>query len=170
MSVIADGFEIGNITLASKYCMTKTEMEALGSASGYPDVFPVWCTTDDKLYVYYKKTDGTANIASVSDITSSSTAAVWYPSIDTSTNIITWTLQPATATAPTAVTLTGAKGDSAYTTWLGLGNTGTEQDFINSLKGDFSTITDTDVATLKTKLGLDTALTEINALLTELNS
>ena len=30
---------------------------------------------------------------------------------------------------------TGADGKSAYEIWLDLGNTGTEQDFINSLQG-----------------------------------
>ena len=31
--------------------------------------------------------------------------------------------------------LTGATGDSAYEEWIALGNIGTPQDFINSLKG-----------------------------------
>ena len=30
----------------------------------------------------------------------------------------------------------GEDGKSAYEIWLGLGNTGSEQDFINSLKGE----------------------------------
>lgn len=39
-------------------------------------------------------------------------------------------------TITTSGFLTGPQGDSAYQTWLKLGNTGTQQDFINSLVPD----------------------------------
>lgn len=41
----------------------------------------------------------------------------------------------------------GKTGDSAYEDWLNLGNTGTEQDFIDSLKGDKGDAFDTAPST-----------------------
>src|SRR5574343_502247 len=155
MSMIADGFKIGSITIAKKYVMTKAEMEALGDGTGYPDVFPIWCTDDDCLYIFYRTTSNVANIVNYNNIGTSATVPVLYPSIDTSTYTISWSVKSLTDAVPDPVVLKSAPGDSAYATWKSLGNTGTEQDFMNSIFNP-SLLTDASVATLKTKLGLDT--------------
>lgn len=169
MSVIAKGFKIGSITLSEDYCMTATEMKALGSASGYPDVFPIWCTTDNKLYIYYKETDGTANIVDASTTTASTKAAYCKPTYDSATNTLSWTIEEVTGTAPDSMVLSGLNGKSAYEEWVAQGNTGTEADFLNSLKMTASNLSDSDITTLKSKLGITDALTEISTILNDIN-
>ena len=65
MSIIAEGFNIGNMNLSSKYCLTREEIEKIGEGEGYPDVFPIWCTDEDALYIFYRTTDGVPNIAKI---------------------------------------------------------------------------------------------------------
>jgi hypothetical protein len=172
MSMISDGFKIGSVAIAKKYTMTKAEMGALGDGTGYPDVFPIWCTDDDSLYIFYRTVDGVAKIASASNIGTSATVPVLYPTINTSTYTISWSVKSLTDAVPDPVVLKSAPGDSAYDVWKAQGNTGTEQDFLNSIFNP-SLLTDTSVATLKTKLGLDTLETEladINTLLAKINA
>lgn len=173
MSVISDGFKLGNIVLAKKYTMTRTEMETIGEGTGFPDVFPIWCTDDNCLYIFYKTIDGTANIANYNDLIPSESAVCLYPTINPETSEISWEFKTLTDQVPDPVTLQGAPGKSSYQTWLDLGNTGTEQEFIDSLRGNFSDITDADIAVLKTKLGFDTleaTIADINTLLDDINS
>ena len=173
MSVIAEGFKIGNLTLSKKYTMTRLEMENIGAGEDYPDIFPIWCTDDNCLYIFYKTaTDGTANIANINSLIESKTAVVLYPIINEETSELSWEFKTIDSNVPDPVILKGQEGKSAYQTWLELGNIGTEQDFINSLKGDFSTMTESDIESLKVALGFDKleqAITDINTLLDEIN-
>lgn len=172
MSVIAEGFKIGNLTLSKKYTMTKTEMESIGAGEEYPDIFPIWCTDDNCLYIFYKTTDGTANIADINSLVKSDTAVVLYPTVNEETSELSWEFKTIDSEVPNPVVLKGTAGKSAYETWLELGNTGTEQEFINSLKGDFSTMTDSDIEKLKVALGFDKleqTITDINNLIDEIN-
>lgn len=57
-----------------------------------------------------------------------------YPIIDSGGNI-SWKIVNEIENIPETVNLKGPQGESAYETWLQLGNSGTEQDFINSLRG-----------------------------------
>ena len=172
MSVIAEGFKIGNLTLSKKYTMTKLEMESIGAGEDYPDVFPIWCTDDNCLYIFYKTTDDKANIANINSLVPSDTAVVLYPTVNEETSELSWEFKTIDSTVPDPVVLKGKAGDSSYQTWLNLGNVGTEQDFINSLKGDFSTMTDSDIDKLKVALGFDKleqTIVDINTLLDEIN-
>lgn len=174
MSVITDGFKIGSITLSSKYCKTKAEITALASAtdlSSYPDVFPIWCTDDDSLYIMYKSTNGTATITNIDDVAASTSVMIYYPTLNTTTNVLSWALKELQGTTtPDPVTLVGKQGASAYDVWVARGNTGTEDDFLASLRWKFDELTDTELTTLKTSLGLDTALTTMNTLIDKINN
>ena len=172
MSIIAEGFKIGNLTLSKKHTMTRLEMESIGAGDDYPDVFPIWCTDDNCLYIFYKTTNGTANIANINSLVESDTTVVLYPTVNEETSELSWEFKTIDSQVPDPVVLKGQAGKSAYQIWLELGNIGTEQDFINSLKGDFSTMTESDIESLKVALGFDKleqTITDINTLLDEIN-
>lgn len=165
MSVLSEGFKFGNITINKDYIKTKSEIETLGDAEGYPDVFPIWCIDEETLYIFYRSTNGTANVVNYNNIINSSIKAVMYPIINPDTNEISWEIRELTSDVPDPVILTGNPGKSAYEVWLELGNTGTETDFFNSLCPDFSTISTDQVNVLKERLGL----TDLEAAITSMN-
>jgi len=156
MSVLSEGFKFGNITISKKYILSKSEIETLGDAAGYPDVFPIWCKDDGNLYIFYRSTDGVPNVADYTQINYSGSKPVLFPVIDPNTNEISWEIRELTSEVPDPVVLTGNPGKSAYEVWKELGNTGTEQDFFNSLAPDFNTINADQIEALKSRLGLDT--------------
>ena len=186
MSVIAEGFNIGNINLSSKYCMTQAQIDAIGEGEGYPDVFPIWNVDNEKLYIFYRTTEGVPNICRIDEVPGSIEVPVLYPTIDPETNILTWEIRELTSEVPDPVTLMGgqdgkdgedgapgANGKSAYEIWLELGNEGTEDDFIDSLKGekgdtgdatDISSWTDAQVRQLKERMGIPEILDAIDNL------
>lgn len=173
MGVIAQGIKFGSLTIDKRYIMTTTEMEHIGDAEGYPDVFPIWCTDDNKVYMYYKSDSetGQAKIVDIETIINPTGVVVLYPTV-TESGTISWQYREMDGTVPETVTITPQKGDSAYQTWLDLGNTGTEADFIASLKGDVSDITEEDVAYLKEALGIneiERQITAMSALLDVIN-
>lgn len=165
MSVLSEGFKFGNITINKKYILSKSEIETLGDAAGYPDVFPIWCKDDENLYIFYRSTDGKPNVANYSDIKYSFSEKVMYPKIDPNTNQISWEIRELTSEVPDPVTITGLPGKSAYEVWKELGNTGSEEDFFNSLAPDFNTISADQIEALKNRLGLtnlESAIASIN--------
>ena len=157
MSVITTGIRIGTFTLEKEYIKTTAEIQNLGAAEGYPDVFPIWNTDDGRIYIFYKTEDGKANITDLENITKSNETAVLYPVIDQETNQIRWEIRTLTDEVPEPVILKAEKGDqgkSAYQTWLDLGNAGTEQDFIDSCMPDFNNLSAAQIDNLKGVLGL----------------
>ena len=170
MSILSEGFKFGNININKEFIMTKTEMETLGNADGYPDVFPIWCKDDRCLYIFYRSTDGIPNIVNYSNLITSHQTAVMYPMLNPDTNEISWEIRELTDEVPDPVVLNGAPGKSAYEVWLEIGNEGSEQDFLNSLKPDLSTLNNEQINSLKTQLGLDTLEESINALNKSLNN
>lgn len=165
MSVLSEGFKFGNITINKKYILSKSEIETLGDAAGYPDVFPIWCKEDGNLYIFYRSTDGKPNVANYKDINYSYIEKIMYPIVNPDTNSISWEIRELTSEVPDPVTLTGNPGKSAYEVWLELGNTGTEEDFFNSLAPDFNTINTDQIEALKNRLGLtnlENAVASIN--------
>ena len=179
MSVIANGIKFGNISIDQNYTMTKLEMQNLGDAEGYPDIFPIWCSDEKQLYIYYKTTDGVPNIANYTDITATGEHTILFPTINQATNEISWEIKELTDEVPDPVTLVGlngedgADGKSAYDIWLENGNVGTEQDFLNSLKPDLTNLSDAQISAFKSALGIDTiesTLSNISDILDELLS
>lgn len=168
MSVITSGFKIGSFTLEKEYIMTTAEIQNLGDAEGYPDVFPIWNTDDGTFYIFYRTTDGTPNITNLEKITASTELPVLYPVVNSETNEIKWEIRTLTDSVPDPVFLKAEKGEpgkSAYQSWLDLGNVGTEQDFINSCIPDMSNLSEDQVSNLKNVLGL----TEIEEGITSIN-
>lgn len=165
MSVISNGFKFGNITIDKNYTMTRAEMETLGDAEGYPDVFPIWCTDDNSLYIFYKDTNGVANIANSNKIINSGIQMLLYPIIDSETNELSWELREVNGDIPESVILEGNRGKSTYEIWLEQGNDGTEQDFLNSQIPDMNNLSETQISNLKTALGIN----EIEDMITSLN-
>lgn len=173
MSIISEGFKFGNIVISKKYTMTRTEMETIGEGTDYPDIFPIWCTDDNCLYIFYKTTNGQANIANIDSLVKSDNAVCLFPTINPDTSEISWEFKTLTNEVPEPVKLQGVPGDSAYDIWLKVGNTGTEEDFLRSLRGNFLEITPEEIDNLKTVLGLDiieSTIVEINTLLDDINS
>lgn len=157
MSVITNGIRIGTFTLKKEYIKTTAEIQNLGEAVGYPDVFPILNSDDGKFYLFYKTEDGKVNVTDFEKVTQSMEAPVMYPVVDGDTNEIKWEIRTLTNEVPEPVILKAEKGDtgkSAYQTWLDLGNAGSEQDFINSCMPDMSNLSETQIESLKTVLGL----------------
>lgn len=168
MSVISKGISFGNMVVNSDYIMTRSQIQGLEDAEGYPELFPIWCSDDNKLYIYYKTENGVPKIAAYDEIITDSTNTCFYPTVDPETNQISWTIRQLTGEVPAPVTLTGEKGDSAYEVWINEGNEGSQSDFLASLVPDMSNLTESQIAGLKTALGLDdidTALAAINSTL-----
>lgn len=156
MSLIAEGFQFGNIIINKDFIKTKSEIETLGDAEGYPDVFPIWCKDDNNIYIYYKLAeDGSPKVVNLTDLLKSSNKAVFYPIIDSKTNELSWEIRELTSEVPEPVILTGKAGKSAYEVWKDLGNDGTEQDFLNSLVPDLTNLNQMQITVLKTQLGID---------------
>lgn len=173
MSVLSEGFKFGNITISKKYIMSKSEIETLGDAAGFPDVFPIWCKDDGNLYIFYRSTNGKPNVADYGSINYSFTEKIMFPKINPDTNQISWEIRELTSEVPDPVILTGVPGKSAYEVWKDLGNTGTERDFFNSLAPDFNTISASQVEALKNRLGLtnlESAVAAINSSLDDIIS
>lgn len=165
MSVIANGLKFGNISIDKKYVMTRSEMETLGDATEYPDIFPIWCTDDNSLYIFYKTTDGTPNIKNFNQLTNTGVQMVVYPTIDEATNELSWSLKEVNGEVPDPVILKGNDGDSAYDVWLSLGNTGTKEDFLQSLVPDLNNLTEAQITNLKNVLGI----TQIENTISDMN-
>ncbi len=168
--IISNAITFGTMVVDNKYVMTMSEIENLGDATGFPDIFPIWCTDNNTIYIFFKTTDGN-RIATLESLVATSDKAVWYPLVDGATNVISWEPRVLSNVAPDPVTLTGFNGKSAYQIWLDLGNDGSEQDFIDSLKPDISSLSDEQIEVLKQKLGLEEiedAIININAALNEL--
>ena len=64
------------------------------------------------------------------------------------------------------VILKGNDGDSAYDVWLSLGNTGTKEEFLQSLVPDLNNLTETQITNLKDVLGI----TQIENTISEMNN
>lgn len=167
--IISNAITFGTMVVDTKYVMTMEEIEHLGDATGFPDIFPIWCTTNNTIYIFFKTTDGN-RIATLNSLVATSDKAVWYPLVDGETNIISWEPRILSDVAPDPVTLTGFNGKSAYQIWLDLGNTGSEQDFIDSLQPSITDMTDEQIAELKVKLGLDDIESTLASLNTMLNN
>ena len=168
MSVIANGIRIGTFTLKKEYIKTTAEIQNIGAAEGYPDVFPILNSDDGKFYLFYKTEDGKVNNTDFEKVTESIEAPVMYPIVDSETNQIRWEVRELTGEVPEPVILKAEKGDpgkSAYQTWLDLGNAGSEADFINSYTPDMSNLSEAQIDNLKTVLGLkdlEQSITAIN--------
>ena len=168
MSVITNGIRIGTFTLKKEYIKTTAEIQNLGEAEGYPDVFPILNSDDGKFYLFYKTEDGKVNITDFEKVTESTETPVMYPVVDSETNQIRWEVRELTGEVPEPVILKAEKGDpgkSAYQTWLDLGNAGSEADFINSYTPDMSNLSEAQIDNLKTVLGLkdlEQSITAIN--------
>lgn len=165
MSVISNAFKIGNLSIDKRYTLSKAEIESLGDAAGYPDVFPIWCKDTNELYVFYRTTDGVPNVANFNKLVNTGVQLIVYPNINKDTSEISWEIKEIDGTVPEPVTLVGKQGKSAYETWKELGNTGTKQDFINNLI-DLTNLTNEQVDSLKTVLGIN----DINTKLDEINN
>ena len=168
MSVITNGIRIGTFTLKKEYIKTTAEIQNLGAAEGYPDVFPILNPDDGKFYLFYKTEDGKVNITDFEKVTQSIETPVMYPVVDSETNLISWEVKTLTDEVPEPVILKAEKGEvgkSAYQSWLDLGNVGTEQDFINSCTPDMSNLSEAQIDNLKAVLGLkdlEDSITSLN--------
>lgn len=163
--IISNAITFGTMVVDTKYVMSMNEIEHIGEATGYPDIFPIWCTDNNTIYIFFKTTDGN-RIATLESLVATSDKAVWYPLVNGQTNVISWEPRILSSDAPDPVTLTGFDGKSAYQIWLDLGNDGSEQDFIDSLQPDMEDLSDDQIAVLKQKLGLDdieASIANINA-------
>lgn len=163
-NIITNAIKFGTIVMDPKYVKTLEEIEHMGEATGYPDIFPMWCTTNNTIYIMCKTDDGNY-IATLESMVATTDKAVWYPIVNPATNLISWEARILSTDAPPAVTLSGFNGKSAYQIWLDQGNTGTEQDFLNSLVPDLNYLTPTQISNLKYQLGIndiEAALDSIN--------
>ena len=160
--IISNAITFGTMVVDTKYVMTMDEIEHIGEATGYPDIFPIWCTDNNTIYIFFKTTDGN-RIATLDSLVATSDKAVWYPLVNGQTNVISWEPRILSNVAPEPVTLTGFNGKSAYQIWLDQGNVGSEQDFLD--------MSDEQIEELKQRLGLvemEQALENLNAALYEI--
>ena len=167
--IISNAVKFGSIVMDPKYVKTWDQIQHMGDATEYPTIFPMWCTTDDTLYIFCKTDDGNV-VASLQSLVATTDKAVWYPIIDSS-NKITWEARVLSTDAPQPVTLTGLDGKSAYQIWLEQGHSGTEQDFLNSLVPDLTHLNNIQIAALREQLGindLENALVNINQALADI--
>ena len=132
MSLLSNTFKLGTITLDKNYCMTAEEMKNM-DASLYPKVFPIWCTTDNCLYIMYKQNDGSVRTENLKEMDWTDNPAVLYPVIDV-TGKLTWQLKY--LSSEEEIPEVNIFGKSAYEIWKDLGNEGTEEDFIEAIKGE----------------------------------
>lgn len=168
--IISRAITFGTMVVDTKYVMTMNEIEHIGDATGYPDIFPIWCTDNNTIYIFFKTDDGN-RIATLESLVATSDKAVWYPIVNGQTNVISWEPRILSDVAPDPVTLTGFNGKSAYQIWLDQGNTGSEQDFLDSLQPSISDMTDEQVEELKERLGLnemEETLNQMNEMLNNL--
>lgn len=168
--IISNAITFGTMVVDTKYVMTMDEIEHIGEATGYPDIFPIWCTDNNTIYIFFKTTDGN-RIATLDSLVATSDKAVWYPLVNGQTNVISWEPRILSNVAPEPVTLTGFNGKSAYQIWLDQGNVGSEQDFLDSLQPEISDMSDEQIEELKQRLGLvemEQALENLNAALYEI--
>ena len=134
MSLLSNSFKLGSISVDKNYCMTADEMKNI-DASLYPAVFPIWCTTDNSLYLMYKDDNGKINIQDLGEMEWTNNPVVLYPTI-TAEGKLTWSLNYLSDEELKDLPETDIKGKSAYEIWKDLGNEGTEADFIAALKGE----------------------------------
>lgn len=168
--IISNAITFGTMVVDTKYVMTMDEIEHIGEATGYPDIFPIWCTDNNTIYIFFKTTDGN-RIATLDSLVATSDKAVWYPLVNGQTNVISWEPRILSNVAPEPVTLTGFNGKSAYQIWLDQGNVGSEQDFLDSLQPEISDMSEEQIEELKQRLGLvemEQALENLNAALYEI--
>ena len=145
--IISNAITFGTMVVDTKYVMTMDEIEHIGEATGYPDIFPIWCTDNNTIYIFFKTTDGN-RIATLDSLVATSDKAVWYPLVNGQTNVISWEPRILSNVAPEPVTLTGFNGKSAYQIWLDQGNVGSEQDFLDSLQPEISDMSDEQIEEL----------------------
>ena len=130
MSLLSNSFKFGKITIDKNYCMTNDEIKNI-DPSLYPNVFPIWNTDDNCLYMMYKQDNGEIRLSSLKNMEWTDNPAILYPTI--SNGILTWELRYLSASEE--IPEVNITGKSAYEVWKDLGNEGSEEDFINSLKG-----------------------------------
>lgn len=168
--IISNAVKFGTIAMDPKYCKTWEEIQNMGEAEEYPTIFPMWCTTNNTIYIFCKTDDGNV-VADLESLVATTDKAVWYPTVNPSTNMISWDARILSTDAPAPVTLNGNDGKSAYEIWLEQGHSGTEQDFLDSLVPDLTNLTPAQVTALKDQLGisdLESALEDINQSLADI--
>ena len=203
--ILSRGFKIGGFTIDKAYCKTMAEITTMDETV-LPNVYPIWCTDDSQLYIFYRDIDNITSVQTLNQILLSDNKIAYLPTVGADGSL-TWELKIITTEVPAATNIKGAEGKSAFQTWkdnghtegteaeflafikgetgaagtngtngvdgkssyqiwLDAGHTGTEAEFLSSL---ITGLSDTQKATLKTMLGIDTILSDIAAIQAQLN-
>ena len=132
MGLLSNIFKLGEIKLDKNYCMTTKEMKNI-DPSLFPNVFPIWNTDENCLYMLYRQDNGKTKLECFKEMEWLDDPVVLYPIIDENGKL-TWELNYLSKEEIDKIPEINIIGKSAYEIWKDLGNEGTEEEFINSLK------------------------------------
>lgn len=164
MGILNNGFKFGSIKIDPRFAMSRNDMQQLNeNAEEYPDLFPIWCTDDNALYIFYKDDNGVPRISNFNNLVTTTEKVVFYPIIDVETNEISWEPRTLTDEIPQPVVLSGRPGPSAYEVWLEEGHEGSKQDFFNSFIPDLNALSPEQITRFKEQLGIDTIMNTLDA-------